>query len=186
MSSYKAGEDMIKIKTVYVDMDGVLADFDKKYHQFFGITPAQGRRDSYAQYSARWNNFIDNKGFACLDWFEGGSQLVIWLNKQRDRGLIDIAILSSSGGLDRHNEVREQKVKWLCDKGITWPSIIVPGKQYKAAFASGKTALIDDTLSNVEQFTANGGLGIRHLKDEKWKSTYTIECWINGETINAS
>lgn len=163
------------MKTVFVDMDGVLTDFESNYTRIIGMTPFETRqsRDS-KDFSASWEKYITQQGFLQQDLFPGALELVEFLNKQD----VQKCILSSSGGMKFHNDVMSQKIMWLAEHKINWPVVIVPGRRFKAGFASPSTALIDDTADVIQAFTKNGGLGILHQSDRKWESTYTIEEWL--------
>lgn len=163
------------MKTVFVDMDGVLTDFNSNYKKINGMTAQEVRNScDRKEFSLYWERYIMLNGFASQDWFQGAQELVEFLNKQD----VQKCILSSSGGMKSHNVVQAQKHIWLMDHGITWPVVVVPGRRFKAGFASATTALIDDTADVIESFTSAGGLGILHEPDRKWNSTYQIEEWL--------
>lgn len=163
------------MKTVFVDMDGVLTDFNGYYKEIFGKTPAEVRESNdRKEFSAYWDKFIALDGFKHLDYFQGAEELIDFLNRQP----VQLCILSSSGGFKSHREVHAQKICWLRSHGINWPAVIVPGRRYKAGFAGPQSALIDDTADVIESFTKAGGLGILHVPDAKWNTTYTIEQWL--------
>ena len=163
------------MKTIFVDMDVVLTNFDAKYTELIGMTPFETRQARERKdFSIHWANYIDLQGFTKQDWFQGGPDLVEFLNKQN----VQKCILSSSGGMKFHNQVTAQKHLWLREHGIDWPVVIVPGRKYKAGFATPSSALIDDTFDVVQAFTNNRGLGILHQPTSKWETTYKIEEWL--------
>lgn len=148
------------MKTIFVDMDGVLTNFEKMYTQVCGMSPKDGR-DSKTKgiFRENWNKFIDEGSFKCLEYFPGAEELISTL----DSFNVQKVILTSSGGMERHNDVMKQKLFWLSSRGIKWPAIVVPGRRYKAGFATGSDALlIDDTLDVIESFRARGGMAIHH------------------------
>ena len=158
-------------------MDGVLTDFNGHYKKMFGVTPSEVRESrDRKEFSSYWELFIEADGFAHLDYFQGARELIDFLNKQN----VQKCILSSSGGMKFHPQVQGQKFRWLHDHGIYWPAVIVPGRRYKAGFANAQTALIDDTTDVIESFTSSGGLGILHVPDAKWNTTYTLEQWLRA------
>lgn len=163
------------MKTIFVDMDGVLTDFNSNYKRIIGMTPQEVRESrDRKEYSVYWEKYVTSNGFTDQDWFQGAQELVEFLNKQD----VQKCILSSSGGMKFHNIVQAQKHIWLMDHGIDWPVVIVPGRRYKAGFASTQSALIDDTADVIDSFTSKGGLGILHVADRKWNTTYQIEQWL--------
>lgn len=150
------------MKTIYVDMDGVLSDFDKHYHDMFGVLPRQVRETKVkGQYTEYWNKIIDARGFANLPLFPGAEELVSYLNTL-DRKKVNICILTSSGGFDRHVDVQDQKLYWLAYYKMKFPAVVVPGRRFKSGFADDRSFLIDDTLSNIEEFIAAGGEAVQH------------------------
>lgn len=158
-------------KIIFVDMDGVLSDFEKRYLDLFNESPiaTRDRKHERGAYGRNWQAFIDGENFATLDKFTGFETLVSFLNSLSK---VNIKILTSSGGDDRHNDVARQKMEWTKKQGIDWPVVVVPGRRFKAAFANEKTFLIDDTVSNIEGFIASGGSAVLHTNvDDTIKET---------------
>ena len=150
-------------KTIYVDMDGVLTNFEKCYLKKFGVTPQQASKDRInKKFSANWQKFIDDAEFARLEPLPGSDRLIKFLHEVAEDHNINLAILSSSGGFDNHYRVAEQKMQWLRDNNIKWPPIIVPSKKFKCRFADPVSFLIDDTPYNVETFRDAGGGSVLH------------------------
>ena len=54
------------MKKLFVDMDGVLADFEKRYRALFGAEPGEDRD---VKFSERWRYFVDDDNFETLDLF---------------------------------------------------------------------------------------------------------------------
>jgi hypothetical protein len=147
----------MKVTKLYLDMDGVLCNFEKRFTELYG-EDALGSRDR-KNFTTNWPNFIMDGNFENLEWFPGGKELLDFIQNETDW---EVEILSSSGGEKFHSEVAAQKVMWLCDKGIPYKANIVPGRKHKTAYATPETILIDDTEDIIVNFNAAGGLGILH------------------------
>jgi hypothetical protein len=145
---------------IYLDMDGVLSDFEKRFVELFGRS-ASSIGGTFTE-SAEWERFVTHGHFETLDWFPGGKELLQFLGRYD----VPIEILSSSGGHKYHKEISEQKTIWLKNNDIHYPVNIVPGKKYKKDYADVKHILIDDTERNVVEFIESGGLAFLHKTPE--------------------
>jgi len=146
------------MKTLYIDMDGVLCNFEKRFEELFNKSADRSRE--LKEFTTDWSKFIEGGNFATLEWWPGGQELLEFVNSIPN---INIEILSSSGGELYHKEVTEQKQKWFKDHGITYKQNIVPGSSLKKDYARGNdTILVDDTDYVIEGFIEKGGIGILH------------------------
>lgn len=163
------------LKTLYLDMDGVLCDMEHTYQQEFGMTPLEARKTSKVTYDTNWHQFVAKRCFRRLPMHPGAQQLLNYVESLE--GIVNIAILSSSSGLESHFLVQHDKLIWLEDNDIDYPALIVPGRFYKKNYANVNSFLVDDFPSNIHEFVAAGGHGIIHTN-----STETIEAierWVN-------
>lgn len=147
------------MKTIYVDMDGVLCDFMTSYMRL---------RRKYNQPGSEyiWKFFSkmvkEEKLFENLDVLPNAGMLLNAL-KELEGPNVKIEILTSGGdksGTAHYEAAKEQKIKWLKDHNINWPVNVVKHRVDKDEYACADCILIDDTLSNVEEFIAAGGKAI--------------------------
>ncbi len=94
----------MKIKKIYLDMDGVLCDFDKRFNELFGDINNKYRDRKH--FTEHWPKFIEADSFKTLDLFPGAEELLAFVKQFPE---IKIEILTSSGGERYHNEVKKQK-----------------------------------------------------------------------------
>jgi len=147
---------MSKYTKIYLDLDGVIADFAKRYKELFHITPQQADRNR--NFGGFFNTFIATKQFASLDLMPDARMLLDHLNTLD----IPVEILSSTARQDSHEDISDQKRVWLISHGINYPRNFVPGKSLKYTFATPESIIIDDTLSVITDWIEAGGRAILH------------------------
>lgn len=150
----------MKLK-IYLDMDGVLADFDSEYMKVNGKPPSAARRDS-KETDENWTRFVTNNSFEKLGYWPGAQLLLRVIDVLSKDPFVQVEILSSSGGAMFHDNVTAQKIKWLRDHGIKYKANIVNHRSKKKDYADEYSVLIDDTEDVIKGFTKNGGYGIMH------------------------
>ena len=144
------------IEKLYLDMDGVLTNFEQRWAELFGGPPEVVRNRK--NFSKEWPEFVEKGAFETLDWFPGGQKLLEYVRTLN----VPVEILSSSGGHRFHFEVAEQKEFWLKTNGIKYKANIVPGRKFKSEYAKPNVVLIDDTKQIIDSFNDAGGIGILH------------------------
>jgi hypothetical protein len=145
------------IKKIYLDMDGVLTDFNRRYAELFGKNAAGEDRPNKKN-SNNWTEFVVSRQFETLDWFPGAKELLDFVNSLN----VKVEILSSTAGAKYHGEVRDQKIIWLNNAKIRYPANLVPGRRVKRFYSFPGNVLIDDTQDVTEEFTKYGGKAILH------------------------
>ena len=145
----------MKISKVYVDMDGVLCDFEKRYKERYGEIDDRNRRSTFRP---NFTDFIETEQFATLEIMKDANVLIRYLNT------LDIPkeILSSTAYEETYDTISKQKKQWLSDHGIGWTANFVPGKRHKYKFATPDSIIIDDTYSVIEDWKKAGGIAIWH------------------------
>ena len=155
-----------RISMVYLDMDGVIADFVKRYEELYRIEPREAEKKK--EFNKFFDKFIATKEFETLDLMSGSEEGLQFLRKHLT---VPTQILSSTANEERYDAISKQKLIWLNTHNITFTANFVPGKKHKWKFAKPDTIIIDDTQSVIDDWNKAGGIGILH-KD--WPTTLAI------------
>ena len=148
-----------------MDMDGVIADFVKRYKELYGMEPREAEKNK--KFDHYFNEFIATNQFATLDMMPGAWDLINFLRKLP----VPTEILSSTATEARYDAISRQKLDWLNSKGIEFKPNFVPGKKHKFKYATPNSIIIDDTLTVIEDWKKAGGIGILH---KNWPDTLAI------------
>lgn len=143
--------------TVYLDMDGVVCNFEEKFLPL----RSPGRKYDKEIFAKA---VIEGKIFENLNWMPNGQKL---LNHIRSIPGINVEMLTSVGTTrdEQGVEAARQKTHWLQKHGINYHPNFVKMFTEKKAYANPFTILIDDRPDCALPFTAAGGHGILY-KDE--------------------
>lgn len=147
------------IKTIYLDMDGVLCDFKSAVVDKYIYNPTKN--------TINWDILknLGSKFWADLQWIREGQRLYAWLYKFCIEQRITLCVLSSIG----FREGKVGKQQWL-EKNVTInPMCIyfVDKNSDKIHFAEKNALLIDDYGKNVERFIQAGGQAIKFNNNAK-------------------
>ena len=160
--------------TLYLDMDGVLCNFDKAYRSLrTHATDGKRFRAAVMEYHI----------FEDLEFMPDSQELLNYVCKLSD---LRVEILTSLGTFDveQGNAAKYQKIKWLDSKNIPYKANFVRSKEEKAKYATPTNILVDDSIGCITPFNVAGGHGILHTKSSD--SIQQIERVIRGiRGINA-
>ena len=148
---------MIKNILVYVDMDGVVADFDAAMLDRFGVSADDITRKEKWEKISGYNDDVE-PWFLSLQPMADAKELWDFLTSNFER----VEILTASGvTLD---DAPKQKCEWIKDNfGPDVRVNVVKKSKDKAVYAEKNTILIDDRGKAVYPFIAAGGKGIVHI-----------------------
>jgi len=144
------------IDTIYIDMDGVIADFSKRYKEKFHVTPEETRDNK--EFNSYFDKFISDGEFSTLDLMPDATELLNFVSE------LDTPkeILSSTARPQNHGMIAPQKQMWLNKHNIHYKANFVPGKSLKYKYATPNSIIIDDTKSVIDDWNKAGGIGILH------------------------
>ena len=140
--------------TLYLDMDGVLCNFDKAYRAF---NPQKEDRKKFQ------SAVLDYRIFEDLEFMPDTQELLNFVSKLDN---INIEILTSMGTFDiqQGESAKCQKIYWLNKHNIPYKPNFVRCKEEKAQYATETSILVDDSIGCITPFNAKGGHGIIHTR----------------------
>ena len=137
--------------TIYCDMDGVLADFDKGYKDLTGITTqeadAKGAEFFWEPIAKAGASF-----WIKLKWMPDGKQLWDYI-KQYNPSLLSAPSKEKSSRIGKHVWVK---------RNLPDVKLILANAVDKQNYSGENQILIDDREKNIEQWRSKGGIGIFH------------------------
>jgi len=153
---------------IFLDMDGVLADFFGELWTMY--QEKNTKKDAWEDLKRELSPAEQNKlvqsienpidFFASLDVLEGGQILIDWLKKNN----IPFSILSAPMKGNKKSESIEGKREWLKAHGLgSVPAIFTSDKQDYAKSNGVPNILIDDFGKNITAWKKQGGIGIKYV-----------------------
>ena len=155
------------MKTLYLDMDGVVADFDEYAARTLGVPPSDGIYPDEVWYKLASNQrlYRDLKKTTYAD------ELVAYCKKLCREKQYRLLFLTA---IPKGNDVPwafYDKVIWAQIWFADIPVMFGPYSQDKHVHCKPGDILIDDRESNINEWRIAGGIGILH----KYDVTSTIE-----------
>lgn len=172
MKSFKEYMKVMEVERakpqIFVDMDGVLADFFGELWTMYqeNNTKEDAWEDLKRELSpAEQNKLVQSienpiDFFANLDVLEGGKILIDWLRKNN----IPFSILSAPLKGNKKSDSIEGKREWLKRHGLgSVPATFTADKQDYAMSNGVSNILIDDFGKNITAWKKQGGIGIKYV-----------------------
>jgi hypothetical protein len=150
-------EEKVRDYKIFLDMDGVLVDFDEQFKELTGQYP----KDYEATHTIEefWDE-IDNAGVGFwrgMKWMPGGEALYN-RTSQFDHVLLSSPSRSEVSKIGKH--------LWRRDKTPN-TKLILSRSHLKKNYAAPNHILIDDRESNIKQWRDAGGIGILYKSAEQ-------------------
>ena len=136
---------------IYVDMDGVLVDFDGGYEKLTGMT-TRAADEKGPEFFWKPISKAGAKWWITLNWMPDGKQLWDYVKKYNPE------LLSAPS---REEASKMGKRVWV-KRELPGVKLILRSADKKQEFASPNSILIDDREKNIEQWKNAGGIGILH------------------------
>ena len=144
--------------TLYLDMDGVVADFDGYAYKTLGVPPSDGIYPNDIWVKLAENNRI----YRDLMPTKYAGELVLECSKIAERNSLELLFLTA---VPKGNDVAWAFYDKVCWAKLHFPNIPVhfgPYSKDKHHHCVPGDILIDDRRSNIEEWRAAGGLAILH------------------------
>lgn len=153
-------EKMLKLFEVSVDLDGVLADFDRGFLECSTL-PMRETNEEHA-----WEAIIRTPNFwRRLHPMPGAIAFWEWLKEQG----ASPHILTSPSGHDTQRAMKEKR-EWVDYWLGPHTSVFFRRASLKHQLASPHGILIDDWEANVNRWANSGGIAIQHISIESTKT----------------
>jgi len=140
-------------KKLYIDMDGVLCDFEEQFYKLVG-DEANDYEKEHGE-PEFWKAVGDHgeKFWSEMPWMSDGKELWNYVKK------FNPTILSTPSR-DKRSETG--KAKWVKrELGANVPYIFIRAKE---KYADSNSILVDDLERKIRRWTTAGGIGVRHYK----------------------
>ena len=163
-----------KIPHLYLDMDGVQADFFQAWadfenvHHYKHITDHEGSIVKLAKTGPEnvYHFFRDLKPL------QGGNAIVQWLNKND----ISFTVLSAPIRMEPDASIRGKR-EWLSEHNPgTSDAAIFTSAKYKYATVGGQpNVLVDDFGKYLDAWTKHGGIAVKHSDETTPDTIHQLE-----------
>lgn len=145
---------------VFLDLDGVFADFDGLHFKLTGKWPHEVDKKEMWKTVNRHPHY-----FYSLELCSDAEHLWAYTKQYTPTFLT---------GLPSGNNGRAQKVRWVAEKfGSEWNVIVLPRRE-KQNYSGPNKVLIDDNAQLIDQWNEKGGLGVLH-KGDVWETIAILE-----------
>lgn len=148
---------------VYVDLDGVLANFAKKAREIVDVDLDTADKKTTNQFFRELDKraLEGKKFFENMEPMPDASKLWNYVKKY------DPIVLSSTGYTHRAEEEKRAWVKKHFGDKAAKAALFVRQSKEKSKYADDRSVLIDDRSKSIDPWVAAGGIGIIHTSAAK-------------------
>lgn len=147
-----------KTPTIFVDLDGVLVNFDKGFKDLEGCSPEEYIKEHGK--SGFWETLPKHsRFFKDLEWMPDGE--LLWNSIKQ----YDPTILTAPPRKNTMPHAEEDKRYWVKEHIGKDVEVIV--ESHKEKYAKKDYILIDDRISNIDAWENAGGTAILHTSTEE-------------------
>lgn len=155
-------------RTLYLDMDGVLVDFDSEYQKRFDIS-LETRNQMASEYFWKVFNTNSKNFFLEAPPYQDTIKSVSTIRELSIEHKFNLEILTALPKMSRYPSAKFEKRAWLVMHGLDLiPFNVGPFAEDKHKHCQKGDILIDDNVLNIVQWNDSGGIGIFH---HNWPAT---------------
>jgi hypothetical protein len=157
--------------TLFVDLDGVLVDFDEGYKELTGITTHHADRQGKDEFWDLYRNNLEQKNipeknyWSKLPWMSDGQTLWNYVKKYNPYILTAPAVNPELPKEQRYkpefNQSIQGKLDWV-KRLDNMKNIYFKAAAHKHEKAGPNKILIDDRQDTIDRWNNAGGIGIFH------------------------
>lgn len=158
---------------IYLDMDGVLADFEKGVKDVCRFLPTSKNEKIMWELLSMEDHF-----YYSLSFMPGAKEAFRILYKKYGNSLEILSAIPKPNKNIKNTEV--DKRNWIRDKLSPEVKVNIVYREDKINFCSPDSILIDDREDTVNSWIQNGGIGIVHID---WEQTLNLlkNNWKEGD-----
>lgn len=147
------------MKNLFLDLDGVVADFERGIEAIFGENPFKTKKFSAA---TTWRIiYKQDDFFANLPLMDDARYLLDAIYALEAKEMVRLSILT---GIPRGNWAVDQKKRWVAENLRLDIPVITCQSAAKPTYAGDENdILIDDRDDLIAGWRENGGTGIHHI-----------------------
>jgi len=145
---------------IYIDMDGVVADFDQSIIDIFGEEYSNKIADKFWKQTC-----VEAEVFRRMPPIAEGIEMV-----EAIRAYHDICFMTSTGGMPHHIDIAKQKLDWLHAHDLgQHPVAFCMNTQGKGRYAQPGAPLIDDRKKVCDAWIQGGGVAYLFTRESALK-----------------